>query len=120
MQTSPVNGQLLAGATFEVNGPLDLTMNLATPNPLLEELLSQDWVIGMVISPDALAAPEQLATSTAGAGQYVLDTGASLSGDTYVYRANPNYYDPAQVHFDTLTGPASSPTEQHPQRAAVG
>lgn len=103
MQTSPVNGQLLAGATFEVNGPLDLTMKLATPNPLLEELLSQDWVIGMVISPDALAAPEQLATSTAGAGQYVLDTGASLSGDTYVYRANPNYYDPAQVHFDTLT-----------------
>lgn len=103
MQASPVNGQLLTGATFEVTGPLELTMKLASPNPLLEELLSQDWVIGMVISPTALAAPEQLATSTAGAGQYVLDTDATLSGDTYVYRANPNYHDPSQVHFDTLT-----------------
>jgi peptide/nickel transport system substrate-binding protein len=103
MQTSPVNGQLLTGATFEVTGPLDLTIELASPNPLLEELLTQDWVIGMVISPTALAAPEQLATSTAGAGQYVLDTDATLSGDTYVYRANPNYYDPSQIHFDTMT-----------------
>lgn len=103
MQKSPVNGGLLAGDTFEATGPLELTINLTNPNPLLEELFTQDWVIGMVISPKALAAPESLATSTAGAGQYVLDTASTVSGDTYVYTANPNYYDPAQVHFDTMT-----------------
>lgn len=102
MQAGAANGPQLAGMTFEVTGPLELTMNMATPNPILEELLSQDWVIGMVISPDALGAPDQLATTTAGAGQYILDTDATVSGDTYVYRSNPNYYDPSQVHFDTM------------------
>lgn len=102
MQKSVVNGGLLAGATFEVTGPLDLTMKLANPNPMLEELLSQDWVIGLVISPKALADPAALATSTAGAGAYVLDTDATVSGDTYVYTANPNYFDPTQVYFDTM------------------
>lgn len=103
VQKSPVNGLLLAGMTFEVDGPLELTMKMQTPNPILDELLSQDWVIGMVLSPKALDNPEQLGTSTAGAGEYILDEDQTVAGDRYVYTANPDYYDADAVHFKTLT-----------------
>lgn len=102
-QAGGTSGGLLAGATFTVDGPLQLTINLAAPNPILEELLSQDWVIGMVISPVALQNPAALGTSTAGAGQYELDTSRTVAGDTYVYTANPDYWDPSAIHYDEMT-----------------
>lgn len=97
------NAPLLAGMTFEVKSPLELVIKLAAPNPILDELLSQDWVIGMVVSPEALKDPSTLGTSTAGAGQYILDEDATVAGDTYVYTANPDYYDAEQVHFKKMT-----------------
>jgi peptide/nickel transport system substrate-binding protein len=103
VQKSPVNGVQLAGMTFEVDGLLELTIKMQVPNPILDELLSQDWVIGMVTSPKALNNPDQLGTSTAGAGEYILDEEQTVAGDRYVYSANPDYYDSDAVHFKTLT-----------------
>ncbi len=97
------NAAQLAGMTFEVTGPLKVQLNLANPNPILEELLSQDWVIGLVASPKALANPKSLGTSTAGAGEYVLDTSQTVAGDHYVYTANPDYWDQEAIHFKKMT-----------------
>lgn len=96
------NSALIAGATFEVVDTYRVAINLATPNPLLEEILSQDWVLGFVISPTALASPESLGTTPAGAGQYILDAESTVAGDTYVYTANPDYWDQSQIHFEEL------------------
>jgi len=93
----------LAGWTFTVDGPTQLTIQLASPNPIMDELLSQDWVIGMVVSPVALQDPSGLGTATAGAGEYVLDPARTVAGDTYVYTANPDYWDPSAIHYDELT-----------------
>lgn len=97
------NAAQLAGMTFKVNGPLELQMDLENANPILEELLSQDWVIGLVASPKALENPKSLGTATAGAGAYILDTKATVAGDHYVYTANPDYWNKDEVHFKKMT-----------------
>jgi peptide/nickel transport system substrate-binding protein len=93
----------LAGKTFTVTGPLALRITAATPDPLLPRELSQDYLAGNIISPTALKNPKQLATSTAGAGPYVLDSSATVSNDHYGYKPNPNYWNKDAVHYKTVT-----------------
>jgi peptide/nickel transport system substrate-binding protein len=88
-----------AGQTYEVTSPLVLTMHLAGPNPIMPEVLDQIWAIGYPISPKALDNPDALGTSTAGAGQYVLDAGQTVAGDHYVYTASKTYWNPTAIHY---------------------
>ncbi len=96
------NGQLaplLAADTFTATGPLTVTITAKTANPNFPELLTQDYVIGGMISATGLSTPAQLGTHTFGAGPYQLDPAQTVSGDHYTYIPNPNFYDKPSVHW---------------------
>lgn len=96
------HGQLapfFTGDTFAATDPLTVTVTAASPNPNFPELLTQDYLVGGVISPKGLQAAAQLGTQTAGAGPYTLDPAQTTTGDHYTYVPNPNYYDPGAVHW---------------------
>lgn len=88
---------------IEVTGPMRLRITLSVPNPELPYFLSQRNMTGSVVSELALADPEILGTSTHGAGQYVLAPEATVTNQTYVYRKNPDYWNPEAQNWDEIT-----------------
>jgi peptide/nickel transport system substrate-binding protein len=90
---------LFAGDTFRATGPLSVLITTPKPNPDLPTLLTQDDVVGGVISPQGLADKAKLGTETFGAGPYKLDPATTVAGDHYTFVQNPNYYDPSVVHW---------------------
>lgn len=93
---------LFAGDTFTATGPLTVLIETPAPNPDLPGLLTQDNVVGGVISPAGLKATEQLGTQTFGAGPYQLDPAQTVAGDHYTYVQNPHYYDKKSVHWKKI------------------
>jgi peptide/nickel transport system substrate-binding protein len=89
----------LAGDTFTATGPLTVTIQAVKPNPDFPEILTQDYVVGDVISPRGLHSPSLLGTRTFGAGPYMLDAAQTITGNQYTYVPNPRYYDRAAVHW---------------------
>lgn len=77
-------------------------IKLAEPNSGLEWMLSQTNGLGYVVSPDGLADPDKLATTSFGAGPYVLDTDSTIANSTYVYTPNPYYYDKSAIHYQKI------------------
>ncbi|WP_186382650.1 ABC transporter substrate-binding protein [Amycolatopsis rhizosphaerae] len=90
---------MFADATFSASGPLTVVITTAKPNPDLPTLLTQDDVVGGVISPAGLRDTAKLGTQTFGAGPYQLDPAQTVAGDHYTFVQNPNYYDKAAVHW---------------------
>ncbi|HYU84802.1 MAG TPA: ABC transporter substrate-binding protein, partial [Kribbellaceae bacterium] len=90
---------LFAGDTFTATGPLTVVIKTPKPNPDLPTLLTQDDVVGGVISPLGLKNTAKLGTQTSGAGPYMLDPAATVAGDHYTFVQNPYYYDKASVHW---------------------
>ncbi|TXK19305.1 ABC transporter substrate-binding protein [Homoserinibacter sp. GY 40078] len=88
--------------SIDVTGPLSLRITLKEPNPQLAYMLTQDLGTGNVISPVALENVETLGTSTAGAGQYVLDETKTVANQTYVFTANPDYWNPDAINWETI------------------
>jgi peptide/nickel transport system substrate-binding protein len=88
-----------AGDTFTATDPLTVTIKAANPNPDFPQILTQDNVVGDVISAKGLQSPSLLGTRTFGAGPYMLDAPATVAGDQYTYIPNPNYYDKAAAHW---------------------
>ena len=88
-----------AGDTFTATGPLTVTIKAASPNPDFPQILTQDDVVGDIISAKGLQTPSLLGTQTFGAGPYRLDTAATVSGDQYTYVPNPDYFDKGAVHW---------------------
>jgi peptide/nickel transport system substrate-binding protein len=84
-------------ASMDVTGPLSLRITLKKPDPTLTYAFSQPP--GYVISPKAILSPDSLGTTPAGAGQYVLDTAKTVSKQTYVYDANPGYWNQSAIHW---------------------
>jgi peptide/nickel transport system substrate-binding protein len=80
-------------------GPLQVTLTLSTPDPLLPIGFDQEGEAGDVVSPAGLADPTVLGKSTYGAGPYELDASATIANSQYVYVANPNYFDKKDVHY---------------------
>jgi peptide/nickel transport system substrate-binding protein len=99
------HGQLapfLTGDTSTATDPLTVTIKAAQPNPNFPLLLTQDYIVGGIISPKGLASTAQLGTHTFGAGPYMLDPADTVTGDHYTYVRNPNYFDPAGVHWQRV------------------
>ena len=84
-------------------GPLTVQLNLAPTNPDIALLLTQRFLIGDIVGPTGLANPKTLGTSTDGAGPYMLDPSATITGSKYVFVPNPNYYNPSAIHYKTFT-----------------
>jgi peptide/nickel transport system substrate-binding protein len=91
-----------AGDTFTASGPLTVTIKAAAPNPDFPQILTQDDVVGDIISAKGLRSPSLLGTQTFGAGPYVLDAAATVTGNQYTYIPNPNYYDKAAAHWNKV------------------
>ncbi|MFJ2619202.1 ABC transporter substrate-binding protein [Glutamicibacter sp. NPDC087344] len=89
--------------TLAVEDDLNFTITSPEPNPLLPTLLTPKYMGGGVISPAGLENTDALNASTFGAGPYALDTAATISGDRYVFVANPNYYKHDDVDFEKVT-----------------
>jgi ABC-type transport system substrate-binding protein len=90
---------LFAGDKFTATGPLTVLVTTPKPNPDLPTLLTQDNVVGGVISPQGLTDKVKLGTETFGAGPYKLDPAETVAGDHYTFVQNPNYYDKSAVHW---------------------
>jgi peptide/nickel transport system substrate-binding protein len=104
---------LFAGDRFTATGPLTVVIKTPKPNPDLPTLLTQDDVVGGVISPLGLKNKPKLGTQTFGAGPYQLDPSATVAGDHYTFVQNPNYYDKKSVHWKkvvvrAITNPQST------------
>jgi peptide/nickel transport system substrate-binding protein len=90
---------MLANNTFTATDPHTVTITAGAPNPNFPEILSQDYVVGGVISKAGLARPDELGTRTFGAGPYQLDPDQTVAGDHYTFVANPHFYDKPSVHW---------------------
>ncbi len=89
-------------ASIDVTGPLSLSIKLIKPTPTMEYIFSQRSLTGSIISPKGLENVAALGTSTAGAGKYVLDQGATVTGQVYTFLPNENYFDPETIEFDKV------------------
>ncbi|MDQ2697504.1 MAG: ABC transporter substrate-binding protein [Actinomycetota bacterium] len=96
-------GAQLAGLdTVEVVDEFTVHLTMKSPNPILPELFSQNWGAGYVASPKAIATPGLLDNETAGTGPYMLDPAQTVTGDTYTYVENPNYWNPDAQHYEKV------------------
>ncbi|MEN2742470.1 ABC transporter substrate-binding protein [Microbacterium sp. X-17] len=77
-----------------------VVLNLSQPDPAMLNYLSRS--AGLVGSP-ALATSADANTDPIGSGPYILDTGRTVIGSSYVYTRNPNYWNPALQHYNELT-----------------
>jgi peptide/nickel transport system substrate-binding protein len=57
---------------------------------------------GQMMSPEAFD-NEDSAINPVGSGPYILDTKATVVGSSYVFRRNPNYWDPDIQYYETMT-----------------
>jgi peptide/nickel transport system substrate-binding protein len=90
----------LAGKEFAATDATTVTITQPAPDPSLVNLLS--IAPGLIQAPSTFDDPDS-ATEPIGSGPYVLDTAASVTGTTYVYTANPDYWNPDVVKYDNLT-----------------
>ena len=88
-------------ASIDVTDPTQLTLHFSRPAPQLPLVFSQVLEMGMIGSPNAVAAGT-LATRTDGAGEYALDPAQTLAGDHYTYIPNPHYWNPGAIHWKKI------------------
>ncbi|BDZ64739.1 ABC transporter substrate-binding protein [Agromyces mangrovi Wang et al. 2018] len=97
--TGPDAGYLANVSTFEAPDDATVVITLSAPDPALVSYLTRD--AGLVGASDSLDTPDT-ATTPVGSGPYMLDTGATVTGTTYVYTKNPDYWNPDVQHYDEL------------------
>ncbi|WP_062378323.1 ABC transporter substrate-binding protein [Demequina pelophila] len=88
--------------SIEATGDDTVVIHYSTAFPVAALSLSQDWRFGLIVSPTGVANPEALATESHGAGQYVLDSSATIDGSAYTYTVNENYWNADAVKFDEV------------------
>jgi peptide/nickel transport system substrate-binding protein len=98
----PFSVNLSSLESITVDSEYQFTVKLSQANPDVVSIFNTYWLAGDLISPKAVDNPAVLGTETHGAGPYVLDTKATVTGKTYTYLPNENYYDPAKIHWDKV------------------
>ncbi|MGH3263672.1 MAG: ABC transporter substrate-binding protein [Trebonia sp.] len=81
---------------------LAVQITCANGNPDIAIALSDGTTGGDIVAPASLASPSTLATDPVGAGEYTLDTAATITGSSYVYVANPRYFDQGAIHWNRI------------------
>lgn len=97
----PFVNRLAALTDISIDGDT-ITMSLDAPNPDFLWFFTPGNNTGSIIAPAGLADPESLGTEPQGAGPYVLDLDQTVTGSTYTYTANENYYDLDAVEWDAV------------------
>lgn len=97
--TSP-QAATFAGKEFAAVDATTVTITQPAPDPSLINLLS--IAPGLIQAPSTFDDPDS-ATEPIGSGPYVLDTASTVTGTTYVYTANPDYWNADAVKYDNLT-----------------
>ncbi len=98
--TSPDAGYFAGVESIEAPTEFTVQMNLAAPDPAMLNYLTRDP--GLVGSPASLESAD-VATTPVGSGAYILDTAATVTDTTYVYKKNPDYWNPDVQYYDALT-----------------
>jgi peptide/nickel transport system substrate-binding protein len=94
-------GYFASLTSIDVTGPLSLALHFSAPTPELELIFSQVLEMGEIGSPNAISG-KTLTTATDGAGEYMLDSSQTVTGESYTYAANPYYWDKSAVHWKTV------------------
>lgn len=93
----------LHGMTFAAQGGATVVIKSSSPDPMIPDLLTPEYLAGAIISPAGLQHHASLANATDGAGPYVYDSTQSVPNDHYVYTPNKYYYDQSAIHYKTIT-----------------
>ena len=96
----PQSPQLSQVASVTTTGRFGIRIALTSPNPALPIFLSTS--AGFMAAPSLLGKPA-LAAAPVGSGPYILNAGKSSKGSTYVFDANPNYWNKSIQKFNTVT-----------------
>ena len=99
--TSPDASFLRNLDTVETPDETTVVLKLSAPDPGMLSYLTRDP--GLIASGEAIAAdPEGLATDPIGSGPYILDTDKTVTGTSYVYSKNDEYWNPDVQHYEEL------------------
>ena len=97
--TSNNASDLVNMASATAVSPTELVIRLKQPDPAFLTYLGE--AAGSQESPKAWSSPTA-ATVPVGSGPYVLDTKATVVGSSYVFTANPNYWDKPEQHYSKI------------------
>ena len=100
---STASSFLTSLASISATGPLTVQMNFSSPRPDLQTIFDQNLLAGDIIGPSGLATSKGLGTSTDGTGPYMLDASKSVTGSSYVYDQNPNYWNSSLDQYSSIT-----------------
>lgn len=90
------------GMTATAVGDLEVELTTETPNPIIDVMLTQDYLAFSPISSAGLADDNARAGATFGVGPYVLDLDATVPDSVYTYVKNENYFDEDAAAYDEI------------------
>ncbi|WP_158437759.1 ABC transporter substrate-binding protein [Naasia lichenicola] len=93
-----------AGPVDSIEATADDTVEItySSAYPDAPYYLTQYWSVGQIIGPDGLADPDSLLTSSDGTGQYSYSASDSVTGSTYTYVRNDDYFNPDAIQYDKV------------------
>jgi peptide/nickel transport system substrate-binding protein len=94
--TSANAADLVNVASATAASPTKLVITLKQPDPAFLVYLTQN--AGLQEDPKAFS-NSTAKTDPVGSGPYEMDTSATIPGSTYVFTANPGYWDKAEQHY---------------------
>lgn len=97
--TSPDAGYLGSIASMEASDDQTVVITLSAPDPAFLNYLTRDPGL---IGAEASFESADVDTNPVGSGPYVLDTAATVTGTSYVYTKNEDYWNPDAQHYDEL------------------
>jgi peptide/nickel transport system substrate-binding protein len=97
--TSPDAGYFATVQGVEAPDDTTVVITLGAPDPAFLNYLTRDP--GLVASAESFDSPD-IATNPIGSGPYVLDTAATVTGTSYTYTANPDYWNKDLQHYEKL------------------
>ena len=100
---STASTYLTSLAAISATGPLTVQLNFSSPRPDLTTVFDQNEMAGDIIGPTGLSSPTTLGTATDGAGPYMLDATKTVTGSSYVYVPNPNYWNSSLSRYAGIT-----------------
>ena len=90
----------VAGVTTQGADTVVINYKSSYPNAVIS--LTQDWNFGLIIGPKGLANPASLATSSDGAGEYVMQASQTTAGSVYTSTPNKYYWNPSAIKYEKV------------------